>query len=152
MNASAPIVLLMADDDEDDLLLTRDAFRESKFANDVGTVRDGVELLDYLLHRGEYTDPATAPRPGLILLDLNMPRMDGCEALRRIKADADLRRIPVAVLTTSRAEEDILRTYDLGAAGFVTKPVSFDGLVGVVRTLGDYWFQLVQLPNGNGSG
>src|SRR5215207_2614412 len=132
-------LILMADDDADDRLLARDAFAESRLNGDLHFVEDGEELLDYLLRRGKYDSLATAPRPRLILLDLNMPKKDGREALREIKGDPDLRRIPVVVLTTSKAEEDIYRTYDLGANSFITKPVSFDGLVAVMRDIGRYW-------------
>jgi CheY-like chemotaxis protein len=114
--------------------------------NDLRFVEDGDELLDYLYHRGKYADAGSSPSPGLILLDLNMPRKDGREALREIKADPDLRRIPVVVLTTSKAEEDIYRTYDLGANSFITKPVSFEGLVAVMRDIGRYWIEIVELP------
>jgi len=141
-----PVTILMAEDDLDDRLLTKEALAESRLVNDLHFVEDGIELLDYLHQRGAYADPQTAPRPGLILLDLNMPRMDGREALAEIKADPDLRRIPIVVLTTSKAEEDILQSYDLGVGGFVTKPVSFDGLVEVVKAIGRYWFQIVELP------
>src|SRR5215211_1811341 len=123
MNANArPIVILLADDDEEDRMLAGDALEESRVVNDLRFVEDGEELLDYLYRRGRYSEPGAAPTPGLILLDLNMPKKDGREALREIKADADLRRIPVVVLTTSKAEEDIYRTYDLGANSFITKP------------------------------
>jgi CheY-like chemotaxis protein len=142
-----PITILMAEDDADDRMLVKDAFRESRLGNDLFFVQDGEELMDYLLHQDEYANAASAPRPGLILLDLNMPRKDGREALVEIKADPNLRRIPVVVLTTSKAEEDILRTYDLGAAGFITKPVTFEGLVEVVKSLGKYWFEIVELPS-----
>jgi len=108
--------------------------------------KDGVELMDYLLRRGEYTDASTAPRPGLILLDLNMPKKDGREALSEIKADKRLRHIPVVILTTSQAEEDILRTYDLGVNSFISKPVTFDALVDIVKTIGHYWIEIVSLP------
>jgi two-component system, response regulator len=141
-----PITILMAEDDPDDRLLTKDALAESRLTNELYFVEDGLELLDYLHQRGVYADPQRAPRPGLILLDLNMPRMDGREALAEIKADPDLRRIPIVVLTTSKAEQDILNTYDLGVGGFVTKPVSFDGLVEVLKAIGKYWFQIVELP------
>lgn len=142
-----PITILMAEDDPDDRLLTQEALDESRLVNDLHFVEDGLELLDYLHQRGAYADPQSAPRPGLILLDLNMPRMDGREALTEIKSDPDLRRIPIVVLTTSKAEEDILKSYDLGVGGFVTKPVSFDGLVEVIHTIGKYWFQIVELPH-----
>jgi CheY-like chemotaxis protein len=141
-----PIVILLADDDEEDRMLAADAMRESRVANDLRFVEDGEELLDYLYKRGRYGATDAAPTPGLILLDLNMPRKDGREALREIKADPDLRRIPVVVLTTSKAEEDIYRTYDLGANSFITKPVSFDGLVNVMRDIGRYWIEIVELP------
>lgn len=144
---STTITLLMAEDDEEDRLLTREALSESRLANDLHFVENGEELLDYLQRRGKYAAPAPAPRPGLILLDLNMPRKDGREALREIKADPTLRAIPVIVLTTSKAEEDIMRSYDLGASSFITKPVTFEGLVDVMRTLGRYWFQIVDLPS-----
>ncbi|MET0645074.1 MAG: response regulator [Pyrinomonadaceae bacterium] len=141
-----PITILLADDDEDDRKLAQDALAESRLANDLHTVEDGEELMDYLLRRGKYAALADSPRPGLILLDLNMPKKDGREALREIKADPSLRRIPVVVLTTSKAEEDIYRTYDLGANSFITKPVMFESLVRVMRELGTYWFEIVELP------
>lgn len=141
-----PIVILLADDDEEDRMLASDALQESRVVNDLRFVEDGDELLDYLAHRGKYSDPRSSPLPGLILLDLNMPRKDGREALREIKADPDLRRIPIIVLTTSKAEEDIYRTYDLGANSFITKPVSFEGLVQVMRDIGRYWIEIVELP------
>lgn len=141
-----PIVLLMADDDADDCLLTKDALAESRVLNDLHFVHDGEQLLDYLLRRGAYSGSGAAPRPHLILLDLNMPRKDGREALREIKADPTLRIIPIIILTTSKAEEDILRSYDLGASAFITKPVTFEGLVEAMKTLGRYWFEIVELP------
>jgi CheY-like chemotaxis protein len=150
MSERASVVILMADDDPDDRELTREALAESHLANELRFVRDGVELMDYLLHRGAYRDGASAPRPGVILLDLNMPRKDGREALREIKADPELRAIPVVVLTTSRAEEDIARSYELGANSFISKPVTFEGLVSVVRGLGQYWFDIVELPRAPG--
>ncbi len=141
-----PITILLADDDEDDRMLAREALAESRLANDLHTVADGEELMDYLYRRGPYAALADSPRPGLILLDLNMPRKDGREALREIKADRSLRRIPVVVLTTSKAEEDIYRTYDLGANSFITKPVMFESLAAVMKDLGKYWFEIVELP------
>jgi len=141
-----PIVILLADDDEEDRMLAAHAMVESRVANDLRFVEDGEELLDYLYKRGRYAEAAAAPTPGLILLDLNMPRKDGREAPREIKVDPDLRRIPVVVLTTSKAEEDIYRTYDLGANSFITKPVSFEGLVAVMRDIGRYWIEIVELP------
>lgn len=142
------ITILLADDDEDDRLLTEEALKESRLANDLHMVEDGEQLLDYLYRRGKFSALADSPRPGLILLDLNMPRMDGREALREIKSDASLRQIPVVVLTTSKAEEDIYRTYDLGANSFITKPVLFESLVRVMKDLGTYWFEIVELPQG----
>jgi two-component system response regulator len=144
--AARPITILMADDDPDDRLMTREAFQESHLVNDLRLVEDGVELMDYLKRRGRFANPDDSPRPGLILLDLNMPRKDGREALQEIKADPALRAIRVVVLTTSKAEEDILRTYDLSAASYITKPVTFDALLDVVRTLGKYWLEIVELP------
>lgn len=141
-----PITIVMADDDADDRQMAADALREARLANDLRFVEDGEELIEYLTRTGEYSEPGSAPRPGIILLDLNMPRMDGREALEAIKANPDLRRIPVVVLTTSRAEEDIYRSYDLGVAGYIPKPVTFTGLVEVMGDLAEYWFQLVELP------
>lgn len=143
------IVILMADDDAEDRLLTQEALAESRLANTLYCVEDGEELLDYLYRRGRFSNPADAPRPGLIFIDLNMPRKDGREALREIKADEHLRQIPVVVLTTSEAEEDIYRSYDLGVNSFITKPVTFDALVDVMRALGRYWFEIVELPPDN---
>ncbi len=143
------ISILMADDDEDDRMMTKEALEEARLANDLRFVMDGEELLDYLYRRGKYTDPADSPRPGLILLDLNMPKKDGREALKEIKADPNLKRIPIVVMTTSQAEVDIYRSYDLGVNSFITKPVSFEGLVYVVTMLARYWFQIVQLPDDN---
>jgi CheY-like chemotaxis protein len=154
--AAKPVTILLADDDEEDRELTRDALRHAHLANDIQSVVDGQDLMDYLRREGSYADPADSPRPGIILLDLNMPKKDGREALAEIKADEDLRRIPVVVLTTSKDEEDVFATYDLGVSGFVTKPVTFAGLVEVMRTWTRYWFEVVELPNGangaNGDG
>ncbi len=127
-------------------MLVKDALDESRLANPIHFVEDGEQLMDYLKRRGQYADLAEKPYPGLILLDLNMPRKDGREALEEIKADPKLRRIPVVVLTTSKAEEDICRSYDLGVSGFIVKPVTFDSLIEIVRTLGKYWFEIVELP------
>ena len=151
--SSKPITILMADDDADDRLMTKEAFEESRLANDLRFVEDGVELMDYLQRRGKYRDPATSPRPGLILLDLNMPKKDGREALEEIKADPNLKCVRIVVLTTSKAEEDIYRTYDLGAASYITKPVTFAGMAEVIKTVGKYWLEIVELPgDGNGGG
>jgi CheY-like chemotaxis protein len=136
----------MADDDADDRRLTKDALEESRLANDLRFVENGEELLEYLRHEGKYTDEATSPRPGLILLDLNMPRKDGRTALKEIKADPDLRQIPVSVLTTSKADEDIFRSYDLGVNSYIVKPVTFEALVDILQTLEKYWFEIVELP------
>jgi CheY-like chemotaxis protein len=140
------LTILMADDDADDRQFTQDALVASRLVNALHFVEDGVQLMDYLRGRGAYTAPGSAPRPGLILLDLNMPKMDGREALKEIKSDPGLRRIPVVVLTTSKAEEDILRSYEFGANSFIAKPVTFEGLVKVMDQLGHYWFELVELP------
>jgi CheY-like chemotaxis protein len=140
------ITILMADDDEDDCFMAEEALKEARIKNTIRFVHDGEELIEYLYHRGRYSDPANSPRPGLILLDLNMPKKDGREALEEIKSDAQLRKIPIVVLTTSKAEEDILKTYNLGVNSFITKPVSFEGLVEVMKTLKKYWFDIVKLP------
>jgi two-component system response regulator len=146
------MIILMADDDEDDRVLAQDALRESGQNAELQFVGDGKHLLDYLRQEGEYApdelnSTVKAPRPDLILLDLNMPRLDGREALRQLKADPLLRRTPVVILTTSRAEEDIWRAYDDGANSYVTKPVSFEGLVDVMKDLRRYWAETVQLPH-----
>jgi CheY-like chemotaxis protein len=145
--STRPVTILMADDDRDDCLLVRDAFVESRLLNELRFVEDGEELMDYLYHRGKYGHIDSSPRPGLILLDLNMPRKDGREALEEIKSDSDLRSIPIVVLTTSKQEEDILRSYDVGANSYITKPVTFKGLVDVMKTLGRYWLEIVELPD-----
>lgn len=141
-----PIQILMADDDEDDRLLAQDAMEESRVLNTFRFVKDGVELLEYLRNEGQFADTQQYPRPNLILLDLNMPRMDGREALQELKKDANLRAIPVVILTTSKEEEDKLKGYDLGAASYITKPVDFDGLVELMKNLGKYWIEIVELP------
>jgi CheY-like chemotaxis protein len=140
------VTILLADDDPDDRFLTEEALKESRLINDVRAVEDGEELMDYLYRRGKYKSPESSPKPGLILLDLNMPKKDGREALREIKSDNSLRHIPIVVLTTSKAEEDIFRSYDLGVNSFITKPVSFDALVNIMRAIGRYWFEIVELP------
>ena len=140
------ISILIADDDADDRMLIEDAFRESRLSNPLAFVENGEELLQYLRCEGKFAGRDNRHMPRLILLDLNMPKMDGRTALRHLKADPDLRRIPVVVLTTSKAEEDILRTYDLGVSSFITKPVTFQGLVDVVRALNSYWIEIVELP------
>ena len=141
------ITIIMADDDPDDRQLAKEAFEECRLANEVHFVEDGEELMEYLSRRGKYSDLPQAPLPALILLDLNMPRKDGREALKEIKSDPELKRIPIVVLTTSKAEEDILRTYDLGVNSYVTKPVTFESLVETIKVLGKYWFEIVELPS-----
>jgi CheY-like chemotaxis protein len=141
-----PVTILMCDDDEDDRELTRDALQNARLANQMRFAVDGQDLMDYLRRQGAYAEPSVeAPRPGIILLDLNMPKKDGREALAEIKQDEALRSIPVVVLTTSKAEEDIFRTYDLGVSSFITKPVTFDGLVEAMRVWQHYWFEIVEL-------
>jgi CheY-like chemotaxis protein len=140
------IKILMADDDPDDCLLVRRAFKKNRLLNDLHFVGDGEELMDYLLRRGRYADPESSPRPDMLLLDLNMPRKDGREALREIRENPELRTLPVIVLTTSKEEEDVLRSYDLGANSFITKPVTFEDLVELVCSLGRYWLEIVELP------
>ena len=137
----------MADDDPDDCLMIKEALDESPLACDLYFVEDGEELMEYLHHRGKYSDPESSPAPGLILLDLNMPKKDGREALKEIKEDKQLKRIPIVVLTTSNAEEDIQRTYKLGVNSFISKPVSFESLVEIMKTLTKYWFEIVELPH-----
>ena len=146
MSTPAPFIILMADDDADDRLLAKDALAECKITGDLRFVENGEELIEYLHRRGKYLQADSAPRPGLILLDLNMPKKDGREALKEIKVDPELRTIPVVILTTSRADTDIGRIYDLGANSFIAKPVSFDSLVDVMKTLCRYWFDIVELP------
>jgi len=143
MNKSS-VTIIVADDDADDRLLITDAFKESRLANPLVFVEDGEQLLKFLLNASSNVDGKSLP--GLILLDLNMPRMDGRTALSLIKSNPHLRRIPVVVLTTSKAEEDVLRTYDLGVNSFITKPVTFEGLVDVVQSLNHYWIEIVELP------
>ena len=143
------ITILMAEDQTDDQILMRRALGESRLLHELYIVKDGEELLDYLYHRRQYSELAIAPRPDLILLDLYLPKIDGKEALQAIKADPKLRRIPIVVLTSSRAEEDIRHSYELGASSYLTKPMTFELLVEAVNTLGDYWFDIVELPPAN---
>lgn len=145
-STAQPITILMAEDDPDDRLMTQEAFAECRLGNPLHFAVDGEDLMDYLRRRGRYADAAAYPEPGLILLDLNMPRKDGREALREIKADPELRKIPVVVLTTSRAEEDVARCYQDGVNSFITKPVTFAALLDVVQALGKYWLEIVDLP------
>jgi CheY-like chemotaxis protein len=144
----API--LMAEDDPDDQMITRKALEQNRVANPLVIVNDGEELLDYLYHRGKFSEAHAFPAPCFILLDLNMPRMDGREALKIIKADEILRKIPVVVLTTSKAEEDIMKSYNTGANSYITKPVTFEGLVTVIKSLKSYWLEIVDLPDVRG--
>lgn len=146
MNNPRPIQILIADDDADDRMLIEDAFEESRLSNPLAFVEDGEQLLAYLRREPPFEDLAGQQLPGLIILDLNMPKMDGRTALSHLKADPHLQRIPVIVLTTSQAEEDILKTYGLGVSSFISKPVTFDGLVEVVKVIGQYWIQIVALP------
>jgi CheY-like chemotaxis protein len=142
----SPIRIVVADDDMDDRMMIKDAFEESKLGNPVDFVEDGVQLMEYLRREGEYKHLASQPFPGFILLDLNMPRKDGRTALKEIKESAELHRIPIVILTTSKAEEDIIKTYNLGVNSFICKPVSFDKLVDIVKTVGHYWIEIVALP------
>jgi CheY-like chemotaxis protein len=144
--AAKTISILLAEDDPDDRYLIGEALEENLVTNDLFIVEDGEELLDYLYQRGKYQEKEKWPRPGLILLDLNMPRKDGREVLGEIKADPELRRIPIVVLTTSHAEEDISYTYDMGISGYVTKPVTFSGLLETIKAVGEYWLRVVELP------
>jgi CheY-like chemotaxis protein len=142
-----PITILICDDDEDDRLLTKQALEDAHISNDLRFVDDGEQLLDYLYQRGAYAgEMGKAPRPGLILLDLNMPKVDGREALKVIKGDKTLHDIPVVVLSTSRLDQDIVRSYQLGVNSFITKPVTFAGLVDAMNVLGRYWLEIVELP------
>jgi CheY-like chemotaxis protein len=146
MNAARPPTILIADDDPDDRMLVRDALAESKCIHVVRFVEDGQELLDYVRRRGKYSDPELSPTPGLVLVDLNMPRMDGRTAIAAMKSDPALRHIPITVLTTSSAEEDIARSYQLGVNSYITKPVSFESLVRVMKSVSQYWFEIVERP------
>lgn len=142
-----PAVILLAEDDPGDQELVRRAFENSKITNELHIVGDGEEALDYLLGEDKYSDSGTTVKPDLILLDLNMPKVDGKEVLKRIRANQELRHIPVIVLTTSKQEEDILRTYNLGVNSYITKPVTMDQFIRVIRKLEEYWFQIVVLPS-----
>ena len=141
-----PAVILLAEDDRGDQELTRRALEAGKIRNDLRIVEDGEEALAYLFRRDKYKDPASSPRPDLLLLDLNLPRVDGREVLERVRADSKLRRMAVVVLTTSRQEEDILRSYELGCNSFITKPVDMDQFIRIIQALEEYWFQIVVLP------
>ena len=144
--ARKPMMILVVDDDRDDRDMTLEAFQECRVLNEIRFVEDGEKLIQYLRHEGDYADPLSSPRPGLILLDLNMPRMDGRDALKEIKADHALRQIPVVIMTTSKAEEDVFRSYDEGASSFISKPVRFTELVETISLLERYWMEIVELP------
>jgi two-component system response regulator len=141
-----PMVILLADDSDDDRMMTRDALRESLVLSDLREVEDGEQLMSYLRRQGAYREEGSSPRPCVILLDLNMPRKSGQEALEEIKSDPFLRRIPVVVLTTSADEHDILRSYNLGVSSFITKPVTFAGFVEVMKGFSKYWIEIVATP------
>ncbi len=146
-----PITILICDDDEDDRLLTQAALEQARITNALRFVEDGEDLLDYLYQRGRYSgETGSAPRPGLILLDLNMPKVDGREALKIIKQDPTLRDIPIVILSTSRLDADISKSYHLGVNSYLTKPVTFTGLVEVMQVLGRYWLEIVELPPAHG--
>ena len=143
LSTSRPVEILLVEDNPGDVRLTREALREGKVRNNLSIASDGVEALAYLRREGKYRD---AVRPDLILLDLNLPRKDGREVLAEVKADDTLRNIPVVVLTSSQAEQDILRAYDLHANCYVSKPVDLDQFIHVVRSIEDFWFTIVKLP------
>jgi CheY-like chemotaxis protein len=143
---ATPITILMADDDADDRQLTREALEDARLINDIRFVENGEELLEYLRRQGKWAAPADSPRPGLILLDLNMPRKDGRTVLKEIKQDPEFRTIPVVILTTSKSDEDVYRSYDLGVNSYIVKPVTFEALVDILQTLEKYWFEIVELP------
>lgn len=151
MTPRAQVPILVADDDMDDCQMIKEALQESRVLNEVSFVHDGEQLMNYLDNAQKQKDKKHYPLPGLILLDLNMPRKDGRECLKEIKNNPCLRQIPVIVLTTSQAEEDVYRTYSLGVNSFITKPIAFDSLVQVMRDLGRYWFEIVELPEHNES-
>ncbi len=146
MMNSRPVTILLVEDDPEDRYLIGEALTECRISHELQVVENGEQLLDYLYRRGEYSDANMYPRPGLILLDLNMPLMDGREVLEVIKKDENLRQIPVVVFTNSKSEEDISRSYDLGVNGYVTKPVSYIGLLNAINAIGTYWLQIASLP------
>ena len=146
MKAARSIEILIADDDAEDRMLILDALKESRLKNNVQCVENGEELMQYLQNKGKFSDKKKYPMPGIILLDLNMPKKDGREALKEIKAEKKFKNIPIIILTTSKAEEDVLKTYNLGANSFITKPVTFTAMVDVMNTLKKYWFEIVELP------
>ncbi len=148
-NPRKRFTILLAEDKTHDQMLMKRALQESALFKGLYIVKDGEELLDYLHHRRQYSDRAIAPRPDLILLDLYLPKLNGIDALQAIKADPDLRRIPIVILTSSKSEVDIRRSYELGASSYLTKPMTFELLVEAVNTLGEYWFDIVELPPAN---
>lgn len=141
-----PFVVLMAEDDEHDIVATKRAWKKHHVANPLYIVNDGEACLDYLYGRGKYAEPGAAPRPGILLLDIKMPKLDGLSVLKQIRGNKVLRRLPVIILTTSKAEEDRLRSYDLGANAYIVKPVGFENFSEAVRMINLFW-QLVELPD-----
>lgn len=144
MSSGRELIILLADDDEDDRLMTKEALEEARLLNELRFVSDGKDLMDYLHHRGQYADEKRFPLPGLILLDLNMPNKDGRQSLKEIKADPVLKNIPIIVLTASKEDKDIIRSYDLGIISYITKPVTFAGLVEVMKSLQQYQLNIVR--------
>ena len=149
MRVGNSVPILVVDDDLEDCQMIREALSESRLLNDVHFLHDGEQLLSFLYEKHQSSKPERNLLPGLILLDLNMPKMDGREVLKELKKHPHLLQIPIIVLTTSQAEEDIARSYNLGANSFITKPIEFEQLVQVMRDLGRYWFEIVELPDGN---
>jgi len=140
-----PFVVLMAEDDEHDILATKRAWKSHHIANPLYIVNNGEECLDFLYRRGKYSEPGSAPKPGIVLLDIKMPKMDGLKVLEHIREDRELCRLPVIILTASKAEEDRIRSYDLGVNAYIVKPVGFERFSTAVRTINLFW-QLVELP------
>ncbi|MBI3608110.1 MAG: response regulator [Nitrospirae bacterium] len=150
VNHLQPVTILLVEDNLQDIEITRRAFAKGRVRNDLMVVRDGEEALDYLHHRGKFHDPATSPRPGMILLDLNLPKVGGLEVLQQIKQDDHLKTIPVIVLTVSQREEDVVRSYDLGVNTYIQKPVEFDSFMRVVNAVHEYWILIATLPPSSG--
>jgi CheY-like chemotaxis protein len=148
--APKPITILMADDEPSDRILAAEALKDARLINDLRFVENGEELMDYLLRREKFAPPAPAPRPGMILLDLNMPKKDGRTVLKEIKENPDLRDIPIAVLTASKDDADIYRSYDLGVNTYIVKPVTFEAIVDTLQTVEKHWFQIVEMPTPRG--
>ncbi len=141
-----PPIMLIAEDDPDDRQWIKEALAETQVNAEVRFVEDGEDLMDFLFHRGKYKTTSTLSYPGVILLDLNMPKKDGREALKEIKSDPRLRHIPIIILTTSKSKEDVFRTYDLGANSVILKPLKFSGYVDIMRNLKQFWFEMIELP------